>query len=971
MIRDKSVVIAIAIWLVAALTSGVVYADNSAVVIGSYQNLSNAKRIRDRAQEQLSMEATILETEIRRAIWYRVVIRHQNALQLVSDLKQQGYKDAWFLKDTTPFVESLATTRQKTITKSPDKKETTSDAVPEEAEVSEIPSETPLTPVVVAIPPAAIGGSGTGVQDAQWSTDEQPTIMVQAIAGLSGVDATSEPIVITKLAKVDIKVDGKLDEAVWADIPAYDNMSVVKPDLLITPRHETSTRIFYTDEGIYVGISAEQPADKLIPRLSSRDGDLNRDGTIFYIDTSGEGLYGFFFGVNLGGTLIDGTLLPERQLSRLWDGAWYGDAATTVSGYSTEMFLPWSMMSMPEGVAIRKMAFSVTRTVAYLDEEWQWPALPSSKPLFMSGLQPIQLKYVTPRQQLAFYPFSAATVNNIRERTDYRAGMDIFWRPSTNLQVTATLNPDFGTVESDDVIVNLTDFEDFFPEKRLFFLEGNDTFITSPRSQVRSSTESTTGARNIPSTFVLAPTTLVNTRRIGGPAIDPVIPAGVTIPDVELGKPTALQGAAKITGQSGQVRYGALFASEESAKFYGTQASGDSIRLDQEGRDFGVLRFIAENTDKGRRSLGWISTIVAHPSNDAITHGIDAHYLSPKGNFFYDAQAIASDTRGLKGYGGFVDFNYIPKQGYHHRFSVDYFDDQLDVSDFGFIRRNDATTIRYTFSRVTSQLKKFRNLSNSLSFSHEYNDSGQIVRSSIFNRNVLTFNNRNQLTTVTMWRPGQWDDRNSDGNGTYRTEPGGVMDIAYGTATSKILSTSIGINAMTEPLGDISYTGKVGLTFKPNDRFSLDLDYSYRRTDHWMVHLSGSTMGAYDAVHIQPKLAMDLFLTAKQQLRLSVQWVGIKASAQDLYQIPIGDGTLVQITNGITVPTFDFTISRLTTQLRYRWEIAPLSDLFLVYTRGSNLPNRQFDEFGDLFHDALTDPLVDQFVIKLRYRFGN
>jgi len=67
----------------------------------------------------------------------------------------------------------------------------------------------------------------------------------------------------------------------------------------------------------------------------------------------------------------------------------------------------------------------------------------------------------------------------------------------------------------------------------------------------------------------------------------------------------------------------------------------------------------------------------------------------------------------------------------------------------------------------------------------------------------------------------------------------------------------------------------------------------------------------------------------------------------------------------------DFAISRITAQLRYRWEIAPLSDLFLVYTRGSNLAGRVDDEFGDLFQDALSDPIVDVFVIKLRYRFGN
>jgi len=930
-----------------------VQAQTSAAVIGSFQSLQNAERFRDNVRDSLSMNAIVLEANSQSNSLYRVVIPGNDARKLISELKVKGSRDAWFLASPGSEVATVPASQ--------------------DSNVASGNGTSTIVKIKVPAPPVVDSNDSSMGQvqlaGLKSSPPIEPTRIEKVASG--GVDATAEAIVLTKLSDVDIKIDGKLNEAMWAGIPVYDNMTVVVPDTMNEPGYATLTRIFYTDEGLYVGISAEQPAEKLIPRLSSRDGDLNRDGTTFYIDTSGEGLYGFFFGVNLGGTLIDGTLLPERQLSRLWDGAWYGSAATTENGYSTEMFLPWSMMSMPDGQDIRKMAFSVSRKVAYLDEEWQWPALPSSKSRFMSGLQPIQLEDVAPRQQLAFYPFTAMTLNKIRDETDTRVGTDIFWRPSTNLQLTATLYPDFGTVESDDVIVNLTDFETFFPEKRLFFLEGNDTFVTSPRSQVRSSSQRTTGARQIPSSFFLAPTTLVNTRRIGGGAPDPEIPPGVDLPDHELSKPTALLGAAKVTGQSGPMRYGAMFASEEESELYGTDAEGNEVVIKQDGRDFGVIRFLYESANQGRRSLGWMSTIVAHPSKDAVTHGLDAHYVSPSSRFFWDAQVLASDIEDVNGYGGFVDFSYIPKQGHYHRFSMDHFDEDLDVSDLGFIRRNDVTTFRYTFSNSTSQLKNYRNLTNSLSFSHEYNSEGHMVRSSIFNRGTLTFNNNNQFTHVTMWRPGQWDDRNSDGNGSYRTEPGGVVDLSYGTASSKVLSMSVGATAMTEPLGETSYIGKLGITFKPNDRFSLDVDYSYRRTDHWMVHLAGRTMGGYDAVHIQPKVTMDLFLTAKQQLRFSLQWVGIKATTQDLYVIPEGDGTLIPITNGNPPSTANFTISRLTTQLRYRWEIAPLSDLFLVYTRGSNLPNSYGDGFNDLFTDALTDPIIDQFVVKLRYRFGN
>ena len=109
---------------------------------------------------------------------------------------------------------------------------------------------------------------------------------------------------------------------------------------------------------------------------------------------------------------------------------------------------------------------------------------------------------------------------------------------------------------------------------------------------------------------------------------------------------------------------------------------------------------------------------------------------------------------------------------------------------------------------------------------------------------------------------------------------------------------------------------------------------------------------------------------------MSLQWAAIRAEEQEFYLIPDGGGRLLAISDpvgaGVVAATSgDFALSRLTTQLRYRWEIGPLSDFFLVYTRGSNLPGRVDDEYDDLFQDALSDPIVDTFIAKLRYRFGN
>ena len=116
---------------------------------------------------------------------------------------------------------------------------------------------------------------------------------------------------------------------------------------------------------------------------------------------------------------------------------------------------------------------------------------------------------------------------------------------------------------------------------------------------------------------------------------------------------------------------------------------------------------------------------------------------------------------------------------------------------------------------------------------------------------------------------------------------------------------------------------------------------------------------------------MDIFLSAKQQFRITAQWAGIKAREDERWRVPPGDGSLESVLVNPSDQRRDFTISRLTFQARYRWELAPLSDLFVVYTRGSNVASMPDAGFGDLLHDSWTERLVDVFVVKLRYRLGS
>lgn len=787
--------------------------------------------------------------------------------------------------------------------------------------------------------------------------------------------ADAEPVPVTHAQTVDITIDGKVDEAVWASVPAHGNMLVSQPDTLTTPAYATRTRFLYTNDGLYVAGVMEQPAHTLVSRLSGRDQFLNRDSFAITIDPSGAGLYGYWFEVNLGGSVMDGKVVPERSISEQWDGPWQSATAKTDTGWSVEMFLPWSMMAMPPGRSERRMGIWVSRKVAHLDETHSWPALPQTGARFMSALQPVEVPGIEPKQQAAVFPYASSGRDEINGESRSRAGLDFAYSPSPNLQVTGTLNPDFGAVESDDVVVNLTAFETYFPEKRLFFLEGNEVFVTTPRSDInRFSGPRGQGARATPSTFTPEPTTMLNTRRIGGAPRHVDIPEDVEVAGVERSKPTDLLGAIKLVGQAGGLRYGMLGAFEDEVRIRGTrETTGEATEVTADGRNFAAVRTIYEQTGGGRRALGYMGTMVSLPGDDAFVHGVDGHYQSKNGRFTWDGQYLRSDADGDVGHGIFNDFRYVPRQGLFVSGALDYLDDRLDISDLGFIRRNDVIVARSGIVRLTSRnLKFFRRVRNSLFFGFQSNTEGFANRVGIFSSHNYMLKNRSEIRAYINHFPARWDDRNSRGNGMYKVDKRWFLQLAYGTDSARPFSISGAATTMGEEFGKWTTGFDIGITFKPIDRFSADLDLRYQRLDGWLVYQEDRNFTTYAAHDVRPVLKTEFFISARHQFRLTVQWAAVKATDQRYLEVPDNPGPLEARPETPADGAEDFAISRLTAQFRYRWEIGPLSDFFAVYTRGGNIDEDSVDSsFDDLLSRAVDEPIVDAFVLKLRYRFGN
>lgn len=769
-------------------------------------------------------------------------------------------------------------------------------------------------------------------------------------------DEVVPAIEVTRVETSSIEIDGVLDEEAWQNLPLVKDFLELSPATLKIPPYQTKVRIFYTAKGLYIGIQADQPEETLIERLSSRDQFITRDGLSVTLDPSGEGLYAYWFGVNLGNSISDGTVLPERQYRREWDGPWRGETARNKDGFAAEYFLPFSMMTMPEtNDPQRKMGIYISRQVGHKNEWWGWPALPSTQTQFLSSLQTIVLDNFNPAKQFTFYPYVSGNYDVLAGEDDYKTGFDIFWRPSSNLQITAAINPDFGNIESDDVVVNLTSIETFFPEKRPFFLEGQEIFTTTPRARSRGRG---------------TPTILVNTRRIGSPPETPSV-NNLEIDDIEANQLTELVGAAKVTGQTGSWRYGVITAVEDETKIE-ANIEGLAVDLTAKGRTFGAARFLYESTKGGaRKGLGWITTLVDHAiDSDATVHGVDGHYLSADGRWNIDGQLLYSDVNGTSGSGGFADITYAPKLGHSHRIALNYFDDALDINDFGFMRRNDAITIRYNYQLTEPDVNNLKERETSLTLSQEYNTDGLVVRSGIFFNQEREFINNTELETELNYYPARWDDLSSRGNGNFRINPRWQAGLSWSSDKARPFQARLGFYLQDEDIKGNQKNYKLSFNWRPSDRFAFKATAAFRHHSDWLIHFSQREFTTYQAEYWQPRFEVDYFLSAKQQFRLILQWIGVKAKEKQRWQVPIRDGAL-EIETTATENNRDFTISNLSFQARYRWEIAPLSDLFVVYTRGSDLPNRPGDSFSELLSDGWTKRGADSLVVKLRYRLGN
>ncbi len=797
-------------------------------------------------------------------------------------------------------------------------------------------------------------------------------------------------------------IDGVLDEAAWQLAPATHSFTQKFPAEGSSPSEPTTLRILYDDDAIYVSFECVQTTSKVIERLTRRDRLVESDVVSIDLATRGDGKSAFEFWVNASGVMGDSVRWSDTELSPDWDENWEARTTVTKTGWTAEMRIPLRVLRFEES-DVASWHVQARRYVSERFETDELAYIPRNQAGEVSHYGRLDgLTGIKPKNGLELRPF---VIGRLRRRdpgedvvgsgTDFipTAGLDLRWHVSADLTLDATFNPDFAQVEADQVILNLSNYEFFYPEKRPFFLEGLDTFAT--------------------------PMQLVYTRRIGRAPATPELRDGEKLIDTPA--PATIYGAQKLVGQlGGGVTVGALSA---------LMAKSDVPVLTTDGRTdkrvttpltaFHVLRLKKELSPHA--TLGMITTAVTHaeqtgtyplldartalcPSgesvfsnarcfHDAIATGFDFRYRSPGGDYSLSAQAIgtrivhgpartlADGTKIGDGDTGGAATVTIAKEGGKHilwNATYDGHTRRVDYNDLGYMRRqNQHHAEAFVAYRTLEPYGPWLETWSSVAWAEKLSLDGKNLGRMTWVNSWWRLKNNWQMYMELHARPTRYDDR----------------EIGDGTSLERARYVGHEFAMNTDPRGRVQFRVWMQNEFLANGRSwaaeaalvvralpQLDVELlptlGYQTGEPRYVDQPGATeyrFGTLRAKSLGATLRATYTFAPRLSLQTYAQLFVASGHYADFSAADVGAGARVHLDElrktGAPTTNPDFKEAALNVNVVLRWEWTLGSTLYLVYTR-AQAPQKLVSQ-GDIGHldfGALRHaPAADIFLLKMSY----
>ncbi len=731
-----------------------------------------------------------------------------------------------------------------------------------------------------------------------------------------------------------ITIDGVIDEPEWQDALVYSDFVTVEPLTGGPAKYSTEVRMITNDEGIFVAFTNYQPPSvKRVKRQFPRDAQIEADRNIVSIDFDGTALAGYDFTVGSANSMQDGIVTPGSY-SGDWDGAWYSQTSSETDYWYSEIHIPWTVAPMSKSQDGRKkMAVWFSRVVYNESLRFAFPNAYYSRTTFMEDWQPLEVDQVeaSTMDWFPYVSYSKDLQNNIQSDT-YNTGLDFIWRPNSSTQVTGAINPDFGQVESDDLVVNFSAFETYVTEKRPFFTENQALFSSSlPNEDV-----------------------VLYTRRIGAG------PAGSNngLVDIDL--------ALKVTHFGDNTDMG-LFAvrEEDSAGSLGGDFISSRIQRKVGGLSIGHRLTHVDRAVLNRQATVQVADMIWQKSEG----------IQFRGQILYadiQQQANAANNQlklAQKDFAGWASWSYAPSDEWYHYAAISSYGDEFDMNDLGYMKRNGYNELSASSRHDRLQYApESKILSSNTKLEYGYKETTEGHRLSLWTEldHTWIFRSTRTLSFEAGLIAASNDDRITRGNGLLATPVRYSLETRYASPRGNDFT----YDTELEVKYDSQQKRSLDLVFRPqlylSETLTLGGELSYKNLQEWLIwDFDTEQLAGFKTERLNADIRFDWYPSSRQEVRLKFQWVGIDAEQVESYQLN-SNGSLQLSSSAAS----NFSISDTALQVRYRYQLAPLSDIFLVYSRGGYFASDDGDEGAKtLLYEGWDGVQVESIIAKIRYRF--
>ncbi len=469
-------------------------------------------------------------------------------------------------------------------------------------------------------------------------------------------------------------IDGTVDDEAWNVAASAGGYVQRDPDNGAAMTEQTRIQVVYDDRYLYVAVVCEDSSPGEIAAALSRREDFGATDFVgIGFDPRHDHLTAYVFQANASAVQADLSLSDDDRTDREYNSVWEVRTTVTSFGWVAEFRIPFSQMrftAAPEAGQV--WGFQAERTIRRKGEFGTWTPKPRGQRgeaslfghlVFDTPLSPSRRIEITPYTLFRGERDGAATPRS----SDFGGSMgaDLRIGLGSSATLAATVNPDFGQVEQDPSVLNLSVFETFYPEKRPFFLEDSRSLV--------------------PPYFVMQ---LFHSRRIGRTPTHFDVPDGDVV--IRSRDETTIIGASKVTGKSGLWSYGALTAA--TAREYSTVERNDGSRyehLTEPLTSYNVMRLQRDIFGGSSNIGGLITGVTREKSDDAYAAALDYNLRWDQNRAVLNGHWAATRAPGDDGVrtsgGGVANFNFSRKH-WNTWTHFDRFGRDFRINDIGFFR---------------------------------------------------------------------------------------------------------------------------------------------------------------------------------------------------------------------------------------------------------------------------------------------